>query len=112
VVQREGVKFRDSGSKIERNIEKHQICHTLPERSVGTSLWRPKIFIMGIVFFARGQICLDLFVSAMFWREPRAKNGQKKMVQAKSGQKKRWCGQKAGKKKDGAGKKRAKKRNS
>ena len=41
-----GVKFRDSGSKIERNIAKHQICHTLPERSVGTSLWRPKIFIM------------------------------------------------------------------
>ena len=46
VVRREGVKFRDSGSKIERNIVKHQICHTLPERSVGTSLWRPKIFIM------------------------------------------------------------------
>jgi hypothetical protein len=74
VVQREGVKFRDRGSKIERNIEKHQICHTLPERSVGTSLWRPKIFIMGTVFFARGQICPDLFVSVMFWQEPRAKS--------------------------------------
>ena len=46
VVRREGVKFRDSGSKIERNIAKHQICHTLQERSIGTSLWRPKIFIM------------------------------------------------------------------
>jgi hypothetical protein len=46
VVGREGVKFRDSGSKIERNIAKPQICHTLPERSVGTSLWRPKIFII------------------------------------------------------------------
>ncbi len=46
IVRREGVKFRDSGSKIERNIAKHQICHTLPEHSVGTSLWRPKIFIM------------------------------------------------------------------
>ncbi len=46
VVQREGVNFRDSGSKIERNIGKHQICHTLPEHSVGTSLWHPKIFIM------------------------------------------------------------------
>jgi hypothetical protein len=46
VVQREGVKFQDSGRKIERNIEKHQICHTLPERSVGTSLRRGKIFIM------------------------------------------------------------------
>ena len=34
---REGVKFRDSGSEIERNIAKRQICHTLPERSVGTS---------------------------------------------------------------------------
>jgi hypothetical protein len=34
---REGVKFRDSGSKIERNIAKRQIYHTLPERSVGTS---------------------------------------------------------------------------
>jgi hypothetical protein len=34
---REGVKFRDSGSEIERNIVKRQICHTLPERSVGTS---------------------------------------------------------------------------
>ena len=32
VVRRVGVKFRDSGSKIERNIAKHQICHTLPER--------------------------------------------------------------------------------
>ena len=42
---REGVKFRDSGSEIERNVEKRQICHTLPERSVGTSLWRPKIVI-------------------------------------------------------------------
>ena len=31
---REGVKFRDSGSVIERNIAKRQICHTLPERSV------------------------------------------------------------------------------
>ncbi len=30
VVRREGVKFRDSGDKIERNIAKHQICHTLP----------------------------------------------------------------------------------
>jgi len=30
---REGVKFRDSGSEIERNIAKRQICHTLPERS-------------------------------------------------------------------------------
>jgi len=28
VVRREGVKFRDSGSKIERNIAKHQICQT------------------------------------------------------------------------------------
>ena len=34
---REGVKFRDSGGEIERNIAKRQICHTLPERSVGTS---------------------------------------------------------------------------
>jgi hypothetical protein len=34
---REGVKFRDSGSEIERNIVKRQICHTLQERSVGTS---------------------------------------------------------------------------
>ena len=34
---REGVKFRDSGSEIERNIAKRQICHTLPERSVGAS---------------------------------------------------------------------------
>jgi hypothetical protein len=51
VVQREGVKFRDRGSKIERNIEKHQICHTLPERSVGTSLWRPKDFYYGNRFF-------------------------------------------------------------
>jgi hypothetical protein len=34
---REGVKFRDSGNEIERNIAKCQICHTLPERSVGTS---------------------------------------------------------------------------
>ena len=35
---REGVKFRDSGSEIERNIAKRQICHTLPERtSIGTS---------------------------------------------------------------------------
>ena len=34
---REGVKFRVSGSEIERNIAKRQICHTLPERSVGTS---------------------------------------------------------------------------
>jgi len=42
VVRREGVKFRDSGSKIERNIAKHQICQTLPERSVGTSLWPSK----------------------------------------------------------------------
>ncbi len=32
-----------SGSKIERNIAKRQICHTLPEQSIGTSLWRPKI---------------------------------------------------------------------
>ncbi len=45
VVRREGVKFRDSGSKIERNIAKRQICHTLPESSVGTNLWRPKIVI-------------------------------------------------------------------
>jgi hypothetical protein len=30
---REGVKFRDSGSEIERNIAKRQICHTLPERT-------------------------------------------------------------------------------
>jgi len=51
VVQREGVKFRDSGSKIERNIAKHQICHTLLELSVGTSLWRPKIFIVIIKRF-------------------------------------------------------------
>ena len=34
---REGVEFRDSGSEIERNIAKRQICHILPERSVGTS---------------------------------------------------------------------------
>ena len=34
---REGVKFRDSGSEIERNIAKRQICHTLPDRSVGAS---------------------------------------------------------------------------
>ena len=34
---REGVKFRDSDCEIERNIVKRQICHTLPERSVGTS---------------------------------------------------------------------------
>jgi hypothetical protein len=34
VVRREGVKFQDRGSKIERNIAKHQICHTLPERSL------------------------------------------------------------------------------
>jgi hypothetical protein len=32
---REGVKFQDSGNEIERNIAKRQICHTLPERSVG-----------------------------------------------------------------------------
>jgi hypothetical protein len=31
------------GSEIKRNIAKCQICHTLPERSVGTSYWRPKI---------------------------------------------------------------------
>jgi hypothetical protein len=31
---REGVKLRDSGSEIERNIVKRQICHSLPERSV------------------------------------------------------------------------------
>ena len=37
MVHGEGVKFRDSGSEIERNIAKRQICHTLPERSVGTS---------------------------------------------------------------------------
>ena len=55
--------------------------------------------IIGTVFFARGQICPDFFVSVIFWREPRAKSGQKKkMVRAKSGQKKRWCGQKEGKK--------------
>ena len=34
---REGVKFLDRGSEIERNIVKRQICHILPERSVGTS---------------------------------------------------------------------------
>jgi len=34
---REGVKFQNSGSEIERNIVRRQICHTLPERSVGTS---------------------------------------------------------------------------
>ena len=34
---REGVKFRDSGSEIERNIAKRQICHTLLERSIGAS---------------------------------------------------------------------------
>ncbi len=27
-----------------RNV-KFEICHTLPKRSVGTSLWRPKIVI-------------------------------------------------------------------
>ena len=32
-------------SKIERNIAKRQICHTLPEHSVGTSLWPPKIVV-------------------------------------------------------------------
>ena len=31
---REGVKIQDSGSEIERNIVKRQICYTLPERSV------------------------------------------------------------------------------
>ncbi len=41
---REGVKFRDSGSEIERNIAKRQICHTLPERSVGTA---PKAQVSG-----------------------------------------------------------------
>ncbi len=34
---REGVKFRERVSEIERNIVKRQICHTLPERSLGTS---------------------------------------------------------------------------
>ena len=29
--------FEIAGVKIERNVAKHQICHTLPERSVGTS---------------------------------------------------------------------------
>jgi len=42
---REVVKIGDSGSEIERNIAKRQICHTLPERSAGTSYWRPKILI-------------------------------------------------------------------
>jgi hypothetical protein len=34
---REVVKIGDSGSEIERNIAKRQICHTLPEHSVGAS---------------------------------------------------------------------------
>jgi len=29
---------------VRREGAKHQICHTLPERTVGTSLWCPKIF--------------------------------------------------------------------
>jgi hypothetical protein len=39
---REGVKFRDSGSEIERNIAKRQICHTLPERSLQAGLSKQK----------------------------------------------------------------------
>jgi hypothetical protein len=62
-------------------------------------------------FFARGQICPDLFVSVIFWREPRAKSGQKKkMVRAKRGQKKKMMLAKSGQKKDSAGKKVGKKK--
>jgi len=50
-------------------------------------------------FFARGQICADFFVNVIFWREQRAKRGQKKD----------GAGKKRAKKKDGAGKKQAKK---
>jgi hypothetical protein len=55
--------------------------------------------LTGIVFFPRGQIFPDLFVSVLFWREPRAKTGQKKMVRAKSGHKKKIVRAKSGQKK-------------
>jgi hypothetical protein len=42
----------------------------------------------GIVFFCPRANLPGFFVSVIFWREPRAKSGQKK----------RLCGQKAGKK--------------
>ncbi len=56
---------------------------------------------MGIVFFARGQICPDFFVSVIYL----AGAGGKKLAKKKDG-----AGKKRAKKKDGAGKKRAKKK--
>jgi len=41
---------------------------------------------------------LPVFGSVIFWREQRAKSGQKKDGAGKKRAKKRWCGQKAGKK--------------
>jgi hypothetical protein len=44
----------------------------------------------GLVFFARGQICPDLFVSVFFGGSRGQKAGKKKMVRAKAGKKKDW----------------------
>jgi hypothetical protein len=57
---REGVEFRDSGSEIERNIAKRQICHTLLERSIGTSSWRPKILLVAAKDFYLDQNMIPL----------------------------------------------------
>jgi hypothetical protein len=55
---RECVEFRDSGSEIERNIAKRQICHTLPERSIG--YWRPKILLVAAKDFYLDQNTIPL----------------------------------------------------
>jgi hypothetical protein len=57
-----------------------------------------KAFQLELFFFARGQICPDFFCLCYFLAGAAGKKRAKKKVQAKSGQKKRWCGQKAGKK--------------
>ena len=57
---KEGVNFRDSGSKFERNIAKLQICHTLPEFRVGTSSWRPKILLVAAKDFYLDQNMIPL----------------------------------------------------
>ncbi len=35
--------FEIAVAKLKETFAKRQICHTLPECSVGKSLWRPKI---------------------------------------------------------------------